>query len=291
MAAQEANYPISMMARLLGVTRAGFYAWKHRARARQKRRDERIELDQLVAEAFSQCGGVYGAPRIRAVLERWGHHHDVKTIAASMRRQGLEGLSTRTWRRPPKDPRPLAHPDRCERAWDQGRLDRVWVTDFTYLRTGQGWVYLVAIRDAHSRRVLGHAMGPRQDTELLITALEQAIATRGGSLPGQVVLHADRGCQFTSRQLAAYAKQAGLALSMGRTGVCWDNAMAESFWATLKVEYFYRHTFTTRAKAYEGVTHWIESFYNRSRIHSSLGYLSPIEYELITNKNTFTLTA
>lgn len=123
-------------------------------------------------------------------------------------------------------------------------------------------------------------MGRQQSTGLLIEALQMAIETRGGAMPGQVVLHADRGTQFTSRQLAQYADRAGIVMSMGRTGVCWDNAMAESFWASLKAEYYYRHTFRIREEVYEGVATWIEGFYNHKRIHSAIRYQSPIEYEL-----------
>ena len=165
------------------------------------------------------------------------------------------------------------------RQWDQGALDRVWITDLTYLRCAQGWVYLCAVRDAHSRRVLGYAMGEQQSTDLVITALDMAATTRGG-FPTGVVLHADRGTQFTSEKLAASMRAVQGRVSMGRAGVCWDNAMAESFWATLKTEYYYRRTFTTRDQVYTGVATWIEDFYNRRRIHTSLGGKSPIEYEL-----------
>ena len=158
-------------------------------------------------------------------------------------------------------------------------LDRVWITDFTYLRCAQGWVYLCAVRDAHSRRVLGYAMGEQQSTDLVITALDMAATTRG-AFPAGVVLHADRGTQFTSQKLAAYMRAVKGRVSMGQAGVCWDNAMAESFWATLKTEYYYRRAFTTRDQVYTGVATWIEDFYNRRRIHTSLGGRSPIEYEL-----------
>ena len=200
-------------------------------------------------------------------------------LAASMRRQGLSGLNThpRPARRGGRGP--VAHEDHCVRQWDQGGLDRVWITDFTYLRCAQGWVYLCAVRDAHSRRVLGYAMGEQQSTDLVITALDMAATTRGG-FPTGVVLHADRGTQFTSEKLAAYMRAVQGRVSMGRAGVCWDNAMAESFWATLKTEYYYRRTFTTRDQVYTGVATWIEDFYNRRRIHTSLGGTSPIEYEL-----------
>ena len=136
-----------------------------------------------------------------------------------------------------------------------------------------------AVRDAHSRRVLGYAMGEQQSTNLAITALDMAAATRGG-FPTGVVLHADRGTQLTSQKLAAYMRAVQETVSMGRVGVCWDNAMAESFWATLKTEYYYRRTFTTRDQVYTGVTTWIEDFCKRRRIHTSLGGKSPIEYEL-----------
>ena len=134
-------------------------------------------------------------------------------------------------------------------------------------------------RDAHSRRVLGYAMGEQQSTDLVITALDMAATTRGG-FPRGVVLHADRGTQFTSQKLADYMRAVHGTVSMGQAGVCWDNAMAESFWATLKTEYYYRRAFTTRDQVYTGVATWIEDFYNRRRIHTSLGGKSPIEYEL-----------
>ena len=134
-------------------------------------------------------------------------------------------------------------------------------------------------RDAHSRRVLGYAMGEQQSTDLVITALDMAATTRGG-FPRGVVLHADRGTQFTSQKLADYMRAVHGTVSMGQAGVCWDNAMAESFWATLKTEYYYRRTFTTRDQVYTGVATWIEDFYNPRRIHTSLGGKTPIEYEL-----------
>ena len=222
-------------------------------------------------------GGTYGAPRIRHALTRAGVDVGVRAVAASMRRQGLSGLNTHP--RPKRGGRgPVAHEDHCARQWDQGTLDRVWITDFTYLRCAQGWVYLCAVRDAHSRRVLGYAMGEQQSTDLVITALYMAAATRG-TFPAGVVPHADRGTQFTSQKLAAYMRAVKGTVSMGRAGVCWDNAMAQSYWATLKTEYYDQRAFTTRNQVYTGVATWIEDFYNRRRIHTSLGGRSPIEYE------------
>lgn len=186
----------------------------------------RRRLDGAVAWEHEVSGGTYGAPRIRHALTRAGVDVGVRAVAASMRRQGLSGLNTHP--RPKRGGRgPVAHEDHCARQWDQGTLDRVWITDFTYLRCAQGWVYLCAVRDAHSRRVLGYAMGEQQSTDLVITALDMAATTRGG-FPTGVVLHTDRGTQFTSQKLAAYMRAVKGTVSMRQAGVCWDNAMAES---------------------------------------------------------------
>lgn len=140
-----------------------------------------------------------------------------------------------------------------ERTWDKGELDLVWVTDFTYLPCGEGWVYLVVIRDAHSPRVIGYAMSQAQTTQTVIDAMKMVIA-RCGRVPAKIVLHADRGAQFTSREMKDFMIKIGGHMSMGPTGVCWDNAMAQSFWATLKVEYYYRHTFRIREEIYESLS-------------------------------------
>ena len=151
------------MAKVLGVTRAGYYAWKNRASHRGQRALVRRGLDEAVAWEHEVSGGTYGAPRIRHALTRAGVDVGVRAVAASMRRQGLSGLNTHP--RPKRGRRgPVAHEDHCARQWDQGALDRVWITDFTYLRCAQGWVYLCAVRDAHSRRVLGYAMGEQHNT-------------------------------------------------------------------------------------------------------------------------------
>ncbi|MGP5242549.1 IS3 family transposase [Corynebacterium flavescens] len=291
MAKERANYSIMMMARALEVSRAGFYAWFQRLGIVGQRQARRDDLDAQVRWFHELSRGTYGAPRITADLHAAGIVVDRKTVARSMRRQGLEGLSTRSFRVSGRRKQAeCRHGDSCERTWDKGRLDAVWVTDFTYLRCGEGWVYLCAIRDGHSRRVLGFSMGPKQDTDLVVTALDKARALRG-ELPGQVVLHADRGTQFTSAKLNDATVAAGVRMSMGKTGVCWDNAMAESFWATLKVEYFYRHAFATRAEVYDGVSEWIEVFYNRYRRHSAIGDISPVAFELTLNQPAAALKA
>ena len=191
-----------------------------------------------------------------------------------MRRLGITGLNTHPRPGQRGGRGPVAHEDHCARQWDKGPLDRVRIADSTYLRCAQGWVYLCAVRDAHSRRVLGYAMGEQQSTDLVITALDMAATTRG-AFPAGAVLHADRGAQFTPGKLAANMRAVQGTVSMGRAGVCWDNAMAESFWATLTTEHYYRRTFTTREQIYTRVATWIENFYNRRRIHTSLGGKPP----------------
>jgi len=217
---------------------------------------------------------------VAAQLAFEGSPADPKTVAASMRRQGIEGIS-------PGRFTPVTTiqgvdtyhlPDRVHRQWDQGALDKVWISDITYLRTNEGWLYLCAVRDGCSRRVLGWALDSVQNTDLVERALRMARTLRG-QIPGQVVFHADRGSQFTSAQLHEVAVELDLLQSVGRTGVCWDNAMSESFWATLKSEFYDHYRWATRTEAKQKVAWWIEDFYNRRRLHSSLGMLPPVEFE------------
>lgn len=282
MRAEKANYPVARMARLLGVSRSGFYAWALRMQQASPSAAvlRRGVLDRHVLRIHGESHETYGAPRIRAALAGIGVGVDVKTVAASMRRQGLEGISPRKF----KPVAPLGHvrahsiPDLVERRWDSGVLDAIWISDITYLRTRQGWVYLCAVRDGCSRRVVGWAMDSVQDTGLVIKALRMAMVLRQDS-PSEVVFHADRGTQFTSAQMHTVCKELGVSQSVGRTGVCWDNAMQESFWSTLKTEFYNRRTWPTRQQAMTATGRWIEEFYNRQRLHSALDYLSPVDYE------------
>ncbi len=228
MGAEKANYPVARMARLLGVSRSGFYAWERRMRqaALGPAALRRGVLDRHVVRIHAESHGTYGAPRIRAVLTGMGVSVDVKTVAVSMRRQGLEGISPRKFKPLPPLGKVRVHsiPDLVERRWDAGALDAIWISDITYLRTQQGWVYLCAVRDGCSRRVIGWAMDSIQDTGLVIKALRMAMVLRQGN-PSEVVFHADRGTQFTSAQMHAVCKELGVSQSMGRTGVCWDCEM------------------------------------------------------------------
>ncbi len=285
MDAQKANYPVRRMARLLGVSRSGFYAWGGRASQATARTADRRALDAEVLKIHTDSTGVYGAPRVHAQLARQGITVDRKTVSVSMRRLGIEGISPRRFRPVTGIPgvRTYSIPDLVERDWDAGRLNVVWISDITYLRTNEGWLYLCAVRDGCSRRVIGWAMDQTQTSSLVERALRMAHVLRG-ELPSDVVFHADRGVQYTSEQLAAACTSLGVRQSVGRTGVCWDNAMQESFWSTLKTEFYNRRSWATRREAIEATGRWIEQFYNRTRLHSALGYTTPIEHEQTTNE-------
>jgi transposase InsO family protein len=279
--AEKASYPIKRMCELLEVSRSGFYKWrKSRDAGPTSAQRRRAELDAKVAAFHRASDGVYGAPRIQADLRDDGHNVSRKTVAASLRRQGLAGISPRRFA-PATTVVELgaAVPkDLVGRRFDTGRLNRVWTSDITYLRTREGWLYLCAVRDGCSRRVIGWAIDEHMHTDLVQAAVAMAVVLRG-ELAEQVVLHADRGCQYTSAQLARFAREHNLVRSVGRTAVCWDNAQAESFWATLKVEFYDRYLWPTKAAARLAVGDWIERIYNRRRRHSALGMISPVDFE------------
>lgn len=279
--AEKANFNIVRMLQLLGVSRSGYYDWvRRRRRPPGSREQRREELAAAIVQAHEASNGVYGAPRITADLRAAGHQVSRKTVAKIMHSLHLQGISPRPWRVttcPDDQAEPL--PDLVNRIFDAGRLDAVWISDITYLATGQGWLYLCVVRDACSRRVLGWAIEEHLRAELVATALQMAVDLRG-TRPTKVVFHADRGSQYTSTEVAKLAKDNDLACSVGATGVCWDNAMAESFWATLKVEFYYRHNWPTRAQAKRAVARWITEVYNTRRRHSALDMISPLEFEL-----------
>lgn len=247
MEAEKANYPIVRMCELLEVERSGFYKWRKSCHAGSSATQQRrAALDANVAAFHQASERTYGAPRILADLRDAGETVSCKTVAASLRRQGLAGISPRTFAPATTivDLDAVLPKDLVNRRFDTGDLNRVWTSDITYVRTGEGWLYLCAVRDGYSRRVVGWAIEEHLHTDLVESALAMAVAMRGG-LAGQVVFHADRGFQYTSGQLARFADKYNLVRSVGRTGVCWENAAAESFWATLKVEFYGRHLWPT----------------------------------------------
>jgi len=269
------------MVDLLGVSRSGYYAWAARQGGPPSPRARRQqELLVKIRAAHHASDGVNGAPRIVADLREDGEVVSRKTVAKLMRANDIRGISPRPWRplTTLTDPAAGDIPDLVGRRFDTGAVNTVWTSDITYLATGQGWLYLCAVRDGCSRRVLGYAFSTSLHTDLVESALRQAVALRGQDTAG-VVFHADRGAQYTSRRLAALAEQLNVRLSVGRTGICYDNAQQESFWSTLKTEFYHRHHFATHADATHAVSTWIETVYNRHRRHSALGMTSPVAFE------------
>ncbi len=284
MHAEKSNHTVSRMARLLEVSRSGFYAWSKRLPSKRAVRAEKIEAK--IAWFHGESDEVSGSPRILADLREDGEVISRKTVAKAMRKLGLRGICPRQWRtttvREGGDTYP---PDVAQRQWDTGVLNAVWVGDITYLRTWEGWLYLATVIDAHSRRVIGWAIADHMRTDLVEDALKMAITLRG-ELPAQVVFHTDRGTQYASEQITTYAAENGITRSMGYTGICWDNAMAESFFATLKTEFYYRRVWPTKAGASRAVGAWIEDRYNRRRRHSAIGQISPVAFEMQHSNQT-----
>lgn len=268
-----------------GVSRSGYYAHRRKPLARRRVQDD--ELGPQVREAFLASRGSYGSPRVMHALRRKGLFHGKARISRLMREQGCRVARKR--RHVPKTTvaaadRPVS-PNRLLDRPATSRPDEVWVTDITYLPTAEGWLYLAAEMDLHSRRILGWSTGESLAAELVQRALDQALQARPGAPLVELLHHSDRGCQYTSAGFRRRLGMRGIHQSMSRRGNCYDNAAMESFWATLKAECFGRTIPATRAQARLMVFDYIETFYNPVRLHSSLGFQSPVEYEQSLNRN------
>jgi transposase InsO family protein len=261
---------------LLKVSRAAFYAWLA-GPSQWARDDARLAAD--IQAVHEQSKGRYGAPRVHAELARRGRRHSRKRVARLMRSAGLRGKTPKRWRKTTiADPAAAACADQIGRDFtaDAGKLNSRWCGDITYIGTWEGWLYLATVIDIASRRIVGYAMADHLRTELVADALSNAVAARDPA-PG-VIFHSDRGCQYTSGAYAALAGENAVTLSLGRTGQCWDNALAESFFASLKGELIDLQAWPTRAMARRAVVEYI-AWFNGTRLHSSLGYRSPAEFE------------
>ena len=273
--AQHRN--VTKACELIEVSTSAFYDWRqHRPSARALADEQLAERIQAIFEASR---GTYGWPRVHKELRRQGVHASRKRVARIMRQKGLVGrCRRRSTRTTISDPETKAA-DLIKRVFGPGtvELDRVYVSDITYIRTWEGWLYLATIIDLSSRRVVGWSMADHMRTDLVADALGMAIAARRPG-PG-LIFHSDRGTQYTSTELTDLLAEHEVVQSLSRPRQCWDNAVAESFFSSLKEELIHRHSWATRAQARRAVVDYIEVFYNRRRLHSSLGYLSPAEYE------------
>jgi putative transposase len=275
---EKAHHPISLLCRVLGVSRAGFYAWSGRPLSARARADQ--ALTEQIRHIHSRSRATYGAPRIHAELRMdHGVHVGRKRVARLMRTAGLVGCHRRRrYGLTRRDPQATAAPDLLNRDFTAQRPDQVWTADITYIPTWSGWLYLAVVLDVFSRRVVGWAMAEHLRTELVIDALDMAIWNRRP--PPGLVHHSDQGCQYTSLAFGRRLRDSGIVASMGSVGDCFDNAVTESFFATLECELLDRHRFPTHTQARMAVFDYLEGFYNPRRRHSALGYLSPADYEM-----------
>jgi putative transposase len=275
--AEKAHHGVSRLARVLGVARAGYYAWASRPPSPRALADQ--ALVGQIREIHARSRGTYGTPRIHAEL-RLGLDVRVgrKRVARLMRAGGIVGVHRR--RRhglTRRDPAATPAPDLVARQFSPPAPDRLWVADITQQRTGEGWLYLAVVLDAFSRRIVGWSMADHLRTELVLDALDMAVTQRHPA-PG-LVHHTDHGCQYTSLAFGRRLADTGLVASMGTIGDALDNAVAESFFATLECELLDRHDWPTRQALRSAVFDFIEVFYNRQRRHSTLDYASPTTYE------------
>lgn len=276
-AGEEGNYPVRKMVAWAKVSRSGYYEWKTRTPCSTAR--WRAEVGEIVEFLFADSDGTYGYRRIHAALARAGRHVDPQTVRSIMAERGLVACQPR-----PKGPRTTigsdagSTPDLIGRDFTAAQPGHRLVGDITYIATWQGWLYLATVLDCYSKKVVGYAMAEHMRTELVTDAL--AMANRNGHIrPGVTIFHSDRGTQYTSADFEKFTRAAGITRSVGRTGICYDNAWAESFNATLKVERVHRTTYPTRRHAIRDIARYIELRYNQKRLHSALGYRTPNEVE------------
>lgn len=273
--AHRHEHSILLMCRVLQIAPSGFYAWLHQPISRRAKEDQRLLV--LIRASWEASGRIYGSPRIRRDLREAGERVGRKRVARIMRANSIRAI--RGYRRPRQvvSAAGVLAPNRVNRQFTVAQANSVWVTDITYIRTWQGWLYLAVVLDLYSRRVVGWSMKPTLARALVLDALLMALWRRKPC--GSVVVHSDQGSQYGSKDWENFCKSHGLLTSMSRRGNCWDNAVAESFFSSLKKERIRKTVYRTRAEAKGDVFDYIEVFYARKRRHSHLGGCSPYEFE------------
>ena len=279
----KTEHPILSLCLYLEVSASGYYDWQKRRVCPGPRALEDQVLAQDIEQIHADSWQTYGSPRVEKELRKTGRCHGRNRVARLMKQQDLCGRQKARYRVQTTDSnhdQPIA-PNRLAQAPKATAPNQLWVADITYIETKEGWLYLAAILDLYSRKIVGWAMSERIDTVLVLKALAMALLHRNP--PANLLFHSDRGVQYASGDYRHALSQAGLIASMSRSGNCYDNATMESFWSTLKLELVYRRRFHTRAQAQSQIFDYIETFYNRQRAHSALGYLSPVDFELLNN--------
>lgn len=279
--AHHRDYPVRMMCRLLRVSSSGYYAWRQRAPSR--RTVANAHLVEAIRGIHAASDGAYGSPKIWDELVQLGERCGRHRVARLMRTHGIVGIpAPRRWRARRPGARPAGIANHLARNFVAHAPNTKWVSDITYVRTGEGWVYLAVILDLCTRRVIGWSMSDRLTREFVMQAVRMALWQRGGDRP--VILHSDRGTQYTSAEYQRFLAEHGIVSSMSGVGSCYDNAVAESFFGLLKRERVNRRRYRTRADARSDVFDYIERFYNRRRRHSHTNGLPPVEYAKIMER-------
>ena len=282
MSANQAIYAVATMCRVLAVSASGYYAWRQRPPSARARAD--VELGTRIRAIHQYSRGTYGAPRIHQELRAAEIRVGCKRVARLMKAASLRGASRRQWvLTTVRDRHARPAPDLVERNFTASAPNCVWVADITYIPTWAGFLYLAVVLDVFSRRIVGWAMATHLRTELVLAALNMALGQRR---PAAVIHHSDQGSQYTALAFGQRCKAAGVRPSMGSVGDCFDNAMCESFFATLECELLDRRHFKTQIEARLAIFEFIEGWYNPRRRHSAIGYVSPIDYENTVRQNT-----
>ena len=276
-----ATFSLAAMCRTLGLSTSGYDNWLRRGPSERSRRDE--ELKVRIKAIWDESDKTYGSPRIHAALRAEGERVSRKRVARLMKELGIEGVTRRRFKTgtTKRDAQARPAPDLVERDFSADGPDQLWVADITQVPTWAGWLYVAVVLDAWSRRIVGWSMAPQMQTRLVVDALGMAVERRQPK--GEVVHHSDQGSQYTSLAFGERCREAGIAQSMGSVGDAYDNAMCESFFATLECELLDRRSFATMSQARREVFRFIEGFYNTRRLHSALGYTSPVNFEKLNH--------
>ena len=273
------SHPVEKMCKVLTVSRSSYYKRKNKGKSRRQRENEKLLV--LIKEIFRESKERYGSPRITEELRRRGIRCNKKRIARLMRKEGIAARMFRKYRITTKSDHRL---DRSEnilgRGFSREGPNEAWTSDITYIRTDEGWLYLAAVMDLYSRKIVGWELGKRLDSDLIEKALQNALLDR--KVERGIIFHSDQGSQYASESFRRMLRANGFIQSMSRRGNCYDNAVTESFFHTLKTELVNRTRYRTREEARRSIFEYIEIFYNRKRLHSSIGYRSPVEYEGLT---------